>query len=574
MTVFYKYQLRYKWFFVFGILSVIIASILNNYSTYYFKIFFDFIESSTSLDTLEFLQLLITFLFIKLSGSLLYALSFAITDGFIIPAGKDLRIDIMSHLHDLDFKFHANRKSGSLISNMKRGDGAFFSFSHELNREIISVFTSFIFVAITFYTIDLLLGLIIVVITLFTLISTMFLVKLNVSKRNIFNKEEDKITAIIVDNMINYETVKFFAKENYEKDRLINQFIPWLSTVWKYANTFRMVDIITGITSAFGMAILIYISFYRLIDGSQSIGEFVLVLSFTTVFFPKLTHLIFRLRELAKNYTDLEKYLSILNETTDIVDPLHPVKLSEIEGNIDIKNVSFSYNDSNQILDNINVTINKGEKIAFVGESGAGKTTLSRLIFRFYDVTSGEILIDGINIKNIKKEDLRKHIAIVPQEPVLFNDSIGYNIGYGKENCSMTEIAQASEFANLDKFIDSLPEGYDTMVGERGIKLSGGQKQRLAIARAFLANPKIIIFDEATSQLDSNSEKLIQESLWKLVKDKTTIIIAHRLSTVMRSDKIIVFDKGNIVQIGKHEELIKSNGIYKNLWKLQTDSIL
>ena len=234
----------------------------------------------------------------------------------------------------------------------------------------------------------------------------------------------------------------------------------------------------------------------------------------------------------------------------------------------------FNYNEREDVLKDINLNIEPGQSIAFVGESGAGKTTMTKLLLRFYDVKSGAIKLDGVDIREITKQSLRQNIGLVPQEPVLFNDTIGYNITYPKDNVSQEQLEEAVKVANLHTFIESLPKKYDTLVGERGIKLSGGQKQRLAIARAFIADPKIIIFDEATSQLDSKSEKLIQDSFWKLVENKTTIIIAHRLSTVMKADRIVVIDNGEISQQGTHQELIEHKGIYQSLWKLQSGDIL
>ena len=237
--------------------------------------------------------------------------------------------------------------------------------------------------------------------------------------------------------------------------------------------------------------------------------------------------------------------------------------------------MDFNYQNRSKILQDFNLKIAAGESLALVGHSGAGKSTIVKLLLRFYDVSGGKITIDGVDIRDATKESLRKNIGVVPQEPVLFNDSIGFNIGYGKDQVTLTEIKQAAKIANLDQFIETLPQKYHTIVGERGIKLSGGQKQRLAIARMFLANPPIIIFDEATSQLDSESEKSIQEAFWKIAQDKTTIIIAHRLSTVMRSDRIIVLQDGKIMEQGSHTELIKKEkGIYQHFWDLQKGGFL
>ena len=283
----------------------------------------------------------------------------------------------------------------------------------------------------------------------------------------------------------------------------------------------------------------------------------------------------FRLRELAKNYTDLEKFIAILDIYPEVKDPVSPKVLNNPHGDISFKNVSFAYYESKEIMHNFNLNIKDGESVAFVGPSGAGKTTIIKLLLRFFDCLSGSISIDGVDIKDLKKTYLRKIIGMVPQEPVLFNDTILYNISYPNKNATLEDVRKAASAANLDNFIESLPKKYETKVGERGIKLSGGQKQRLAIARVFLANTPILIFDEATSQLDSISEKLIQNSLWKVAKSKTAIIIAHRLSTVMRADRIIVLDKGRIIEEGAHKDLINTkNGLYKQLWTMQRGGLL
>jgi ABC-type multidrug transport system fused ATPase/permease subunit len=274
---------------------------------------------------------------------------------------------------------------------------------------------------------------------------------------------------------------------------------------------------------------------------------------------------------MAQNYTDIEKLFEILEEEVQIRDPKSPIKMTKVGGEIEFKKVSFAYEGKKiEAVRNINLKILPGESVALVGRSGAGKTTLVKLLMRFYDVDEGSILVDGINVNRFSKSGLRALMGVVPQEPILFNNTIGYNIAYGKENASQEDIVSASKIARIHDFIKTLPNGYNSKVGERGIKLSGGQKQRVAIARMILSKPDIIIFDEATSQLDSESEKLIQEGFWRAAEGKTTIIIAHRLSTVMRTKKIVVMDEGRIIEKGTHRELLKDEGsLYKKFWDLQ-----
>ena len=280
-----------------------------------------------------------------------------------------------------------------------------------------------------------------------------------------------------------------------------------------------------------------------------SVGEYVYILGFVTSFFPQFFEMVYEFRNIAKQFADIEIYFSFFDREVIVRDPEKPVERQHVRGEIEFKGVTFGYPESRgTALRNFNLTIREGESVAFVGKSGVGKTTLVKLLMRFYDVQKGEITIDGYDIRKFAKARLRSFIGVVPQETVLFNDTIGFNIAYGADKPSQKAIRAASKMAHLDEFVGSLSKKYETMVGERGVKLSGGQKQRLAIARMILSDPDIIIFDEATSQLDSESEKAIQDAFWKARENKTTIIIAHRLSTVVRADKIVVMERGKLVE--------------------------
>lgn len=306
--------------------------------------------------------------------------------------------------------------------------------------------------------------------------------------------------------------------------------------------------------------------------GRIGAGDFVMIATFMTGVYYQFFWLLYRLRDIAKNYVDIQRYFSILDEKIMVEDPTNPLRIRKIIGEVNFSHVDFQYPDGGEsVLKNFNLLVKPGESVAFVGRSGAGKTTIVKLLLRFYDISGGKVTIDGIDIRKFKKSQLRSYIGVVPQEPILFNNTIGFNIAYGRARVSQKEIAEAAKLANLDGFIQSLPLKYETQVGERGIKLSGGQKQRLAIARMILSNPRIIIFDEATSNLDSESEKLIQKALWKVAKGRTVLIIAHRLSTVRRAERIIVIDKGQIKETGDHADLLnKKDGLYQYFWRLQS----
>lgn len=552
-----------------GLILIIASQIFANLSNYYIKNFFD-VVSSGSIDTVAITNIIAQIVIVYLISTILGLFAWTISDYYILEAGRKLKIEIVSRLHDLDFAYHANKKSGSLISIIRRGDSAFYSFNHELNREILIIAVDFVFIAVAFSSLNWVLAAIVAVAVIATLLSTRYLLDKNITARKAFNDKEDQISGIVADNLINFETVKFFAKEIYEQKRLVSKFKEWWARVWGYMFSFRLIEVVTSLVNIIAMVAIFVVSLNLYSLKVLNVGELVLVLTFTLKFFPQMFSLIFRLREIAKNYTDLEKYLAITKMNPQVKDKANAVALPLENGFIEFKNVHFSYNKKNNVIDGLNLKIEPNESVAFVGVSGAGKSTLIKLLLRFYDVDKGAITINGIDLKDVKKPSLREHIGIVPQEPILFNDTIRYNVCYPNPTATVEDMKLAVRMANLEDFIESLPEKYETEVGERGIKLSGGQKQRLAIARIFIANCPVMVFDEATSQLDSESEKLIQDSLWKIAKSKTTIIIAHRLSTVMRADRIIVLANGKIAEIGKHHELInKNNGIYKKLWDMQ-----
>ena len=321
-----------------------------------------------------------------------------------------------------------------------------------------------------------------------------------------------------------------------------------------------------------GIFMTLYLALRLALAGEINIGDFVLVTGFTASFYPQMFELVFAMRDIAKNFADIERYFELLDERILVKDPSNLVDIKNVKGEIDFKNVYFSYKGGQRnALKGINLTVRQGQSIALVGKSGSGKTTVTKALMRFYDIKKGEISIDGVNIKNFTKRRLRSFMGVVPQEPILFNNTIAYNIKYARPKASREELIAAAKMANIHDFIMSMPDKYETHVGERGIKLSGGQKQRVAIARMILSDPDIIIFDEATSHLDSESEKLIQDAFWKASKNKTTIIIAHRLSTIMKADKIVVMSKGRIVEEGSHHELLlKKESLYKYFWNLQT----
>ena len=568
LKTFYSFLAKYQGAFLIHILVLVLVAVLENFNPYIYKLL---VDSVTGGRYGKVFDLLLIFVAVKVIVNLGNALSHFLGDRVYIPSSLDARVNIFRRVQELDFAFHSDKHTGSLISIFKRGDNAYESFFDSFN-EILRILVSLLVVLFFFSRVSWVIMLVMIGIFVANIILGIFLIRINMRKRKTFNDSEDRISGIITDNLINYETVKFFAKERMEENRLKHEFIDWKDKLWGFANSFRIMDISIGSVSNIGILIIFWVTIEKLIKGQISVGDFVMVASFMAGFYHVFFELLWRMRNIARHFVDIKNYFAVLDEEVTVKDPKNPEDIKEVKGNIDFRNITFNYGDSrSRVLKNINLSIKAGESLAFVGRSGAGKTTLIKLLLRFYDVSAGEILIDGVDVKNLAKSQLRSFIGVVPQEPILFNNTVGYNIAYGRDNATKEDIVRVTKMANLHNFIESLPEKYKTQVGERGIKLSGGQKQRLAIARMLLSNPKIIVFDEATSNLDSESEKLIQKSLWKMARGRTVLIIAHRFSTVRKAGRIVVLEDGEIAQIGNHEKLISdTNGLYYYLWHLQT----
>jgi ATP-binding cassette subfamily B protein len=470
---------------------------------------------------------------------------------------------------ELDFAYHVDKNTGSLISAFRRGDGAVYNIFDSIHHELFRVLVSLAITLYFLFNASTEMGWLMLLIFVVNLGIIWWLIKMNLNARKEFNKSEDEVAGVIADGMINYETVKFFAAEKKERGRLSEKFDVWSIKFWKFANSFRVMDIVISSSAGGGMLFILWLAIKKVGHGFE-VNDLVMIAGFITGFYWQFFNLFFRIMDIAKSMTGLDKYFGILDNETIVKDPKKEAKLTNVKGEIELKNIAFVYpKNKDRILDGINLKIKAGEKIAFVGRSGAGKTTLTKLLLRFYDPAQGVVKLDGVDIKKIKKSTLRSYVGVVPQEPIMFNNTIKFNLAYGNDGAEMGQIEEAARKANILEFILKLPDGWETQVGERGIKLSGGQKQRLAIARALLANPKILIFDEATSNLDSESEKKIQAALEEVGKNRTVIIIAHRFSTIRDVDRIVVLSAGTIAEMGTHEELLKNNGIYAKLWEIQ-----
>jgi len=569
LRTFYRFVAKNRPLYVLFVIVIIFSSVSSSVIPYFYKLF---INNLTSRNFSIVIYILIAYVGVRFFSLALEILSSLLADTVLKESSTDARATIFRHIQKLDFSFHTNKSTGALISAFKRGDGAFFNLFHNIHQRIVSIFIGFLVMLYFFTQIDILIGACAVVSFIIMLFLAKIIVKKNVAARNLFNAEEDKVSGVIADNLIGYETVKLFAKEDWEYQRLNKLFVNWKRRLWDYGISFRFFDISLGsvINISIFLTLLLALNLYS--RYSLEVGDVVLIVGFIDTFYPRVFDLVWSFREIAKNYADIEKYFGILDYKIELKESENPKKLNKIKGEVEFKNLGFSYKEGKaNAVRSINLKIRQGQSVALVGRSGSGKTTLVKLLMRFYDPDKGSITIDDIDLRDISKNNLRSIIGVVPQEPILFNNTISYNIAYGKTNSSLLEIKAAAKIANIDTFIESLPKKYYTNVGERGIKLSGGQKQRLAIARMVLSNPQIIIFDEATSQLDSESEGLIQDAFWKVTKNKTTIIIAHRLSTVIKADEIVVMDEGKIIEKGSHKALIaQKDSLYSHFWDLQT----
>jgi ATP-binding cassette subfamily B protein len=382
------------------------------------------------------------------------------------------------------------------------------------------------------------------------------------------NDADEKAATRAVDSLLNYETVKYFNAEEIEAKRFSNALKLYEDAAVVSRTSLSMVNVGQGLIISIGLMIVMGLAGQDIKAGNLSIGSFVVVNTYLIQLYLPLNFLGYIYREIRQSVADMERMFSLLTEDPDIMDNQKAAPLHISGGRIDFENITFSYG-PRAVLKNLSFSVEAGKRVALVGPSGAGKSTISKLMFRFYDPDTGDIRIDGQSLRDLEQSSLRAEIAMVPQDTVLFNTTIAENIAYGTNALDMDAVRNAARLASLDDFISSLPDGYDTKVGERGLKLSGGEKQRVAIARAILKNPAIFLFDEATSALDSHTEKQIQQSLNAISEERTTLIIAHRLSTIVSCDEILVLVKGEIIERGTHKTLLSKKGVYFDMWQRQ-----
>ena len=476
---------------------------------------------------------------------------------------------MFKHLHALSLQFHLNRQTGALAKYIDRGTkGIDFLLRYVLFNVVPTFFEIFLVSGILFY----LYGPWYAIITLTTISLYSYLTFQITEWRNVFrkrmNQADNDISTKMIDSLLNYETVKYFNNEKFEFNRLDESLEDYELAANQSRHSLSLLNIAQTFIIMFGITVMLVMSAYGIKNGDIDVGGFVVINAYMFQLYQPLNWLGSVYREIRQALTDMENMFSLLEVSTTSRDNLRDMPQSN-DADIRFDNVSFDYDVRRTIIKNISFTVPNGKKVAIVGPTGAGKSTISRLLFKFYDPKGGGIYINNMNIDEISHESLRQIIGVVPQDAVLFNDTIYYNIAYGNTEADKEKVISAAQNADIHDFISALPDGYETIVGERGLKLSGGEKQRVAIARTILKNPQIFFFDEATSALDSSTEKEIQKNLENISKDKTTLIIAHRLSTAANADNIIVLDKGAIIEEGTHEGLLLKKGKYFEMWEKQ-----
>ncbi len=487
-------------------------------------------------------------------------------------AMRRVALEVFHHLHALSLRFHLERQTGGLTRDIERGTRgistllSFMVFSVLPTLLEMSLVTGFLI-----YKFDVWFGVITVAAIVIYVLLTFRISEWRTAHRRQMNDMDSKANTKAVDSLLNYETVKYFGNERYEAGRYDENLQRYERAVVKSETSLGLLNGVQALVIALAVSLLMWRASAGIVAGKLTLGDLVMVNALLIQLYIPLNFLGVMYREIKQAMVDMEKMFRLLGENREVADRPGASALAVSGGAIRFENVDFGYDAKREILRDVSFEVPAGKKVAVVGPSGSGKSTLARLLFRFYDVNKGRITIDGQDIREVKQESVRAAIGVVPQDTVLFNDTIYYNIAYGRPDATRAEIENAARIAHISSFIERLPDKWETTVGERGLKLSGGEKQRVSIARTLLKNPPILIFDEATSALDSHTEKSIQSELAEISRNHTTLVIAHRLSTIVDADEILVLDQGRIVERGSFRVLLDAGGQFAQMWRLQQE---
>ncbi|MCB6182169.1 ABC transporter ATP-binding protein/permease [Leeia sp. TBRC 13508] len=570
------YVWQYRGRVIFALLFLILAKVANVAVPLVLKEVVDYFDNG---QTNTAAQLAVPLSLIALYGLLRFAASsmgelrdaiFAkVTQGAI----RRVALQVFEHLHRLSLRFHLERQTGGMSRDIERGTKGISFLLNFMLFNIIPTLVEIVLVAgVLLKKYDAWFAIVTFVSLGIYIAFTLAVTEWRMVFRRTMNDMDSQANNKAIDSLINYETVKYFGNERYESGRYDKNLTTWETAAVKNQTSLAMLNAGQAGIIAAGVTALMWLAANGVATQKMTVGDLVLVNAFMLQLYIPLNFLGFVYREIKHSLADMEKMFDLLKLQPEIKDKASAETLATQTASVAFTNVDFHYDSKRPILDKIEFAIPAGHTVAVVGTSGAGKSTLARLLYRFYDVTNGEIQVNGKDIRSLSQESLRKHIGIVPQDTVLFNDSIYYNIAYGRPDATESEVIEAAKAAHIHEFVLSLPDGYQTTVGERGLKLSGGEKQRVAIARTILKNPPILILDEATSALDTRTEQAIQQELRQITTNRTTLIIAHRLSTIIHADEILVMDHGKIIERGNHQQLLSSQGVYARMWALQQEN--
>ena len=564
----YLWEYRGRVLFALGLL--VMAKVANVSVPLVLKHIIDALDISHNAVLVLPLFLLLAYGLLRLSTSLFSEARDAVFAKVTQQTIRRVALEVFRHLHSLALRFHLDRQTGGVSRDIERGSRGisflltFMVFNIVPTLVEIALIGAILYVKFSAWFAIITLGTIAVYIA-FTITVTEWRMKF----RRTMNEMDSKANTRAIDSLLNYETVKYFGNEDYEARRYDENLQVWEKAAIRNQTSLSALNFGQAAIIAAGITGLLILASQGVVNKTLTMGDLVMINAYLMQLFIPMNFLGFVYREVKHSLADMERMFKLLHENTEVQDQPGAAPLKVAHGEIRFEHVDFGYGQDRQILFDVDFTLHHGHKLAVVGPSGAGKSTLVRLLFRFYDPSGGRILIDGQDTRDVTQQSLRAAIGIVPQDTVLFNDTLYYNIAYARPDAAREEVLRAARLANLHEFIESTPQGYDTTVGERGLKLSGGEKQRVAIARVILKNPRILVLDEATSALDTRTEQVIQASLREIAAHRTTLVIAHRLSTVVDADQILVMEHGKIVERGTHQQLLAESGVYAHMWTLQ-----